>query len=65
MLAVGDFVGAHALQPAVGLVAAWLVLSAVRIAFGWRLVEAAVIRLASACGMALSVIWLARLLRLF
>lgn len=57
----GEVVAAHATQPAVSLVAAWLVVGVAGMTLDRRFCGPAAGWLASAAGLALVVVWLARL----
>lgn len=62
LLASGDLQGAHALQPAISILGAWLTLSLAAVAFGHRVLTASAGWLASVSGVALVAVWLLRLL---
>lgn len=62
LLASGDFQGAHALQPAISILGAWLTLSLAAVAFGHRALAATAGWLASVSGVVVVAVWLLRLL---
>ncbi len=62
LLASGDFQGAHALQPAISLLGAWLTLSLAAIAFRHRVFTAPAGWLASISGVVVVAVWLLRIL---